>query len=288
MTILITGSTGKTSQALISQLQEAQIPHLIASRHPSITTTANNTVILDWNDPSTFSNPFNHPNGPVTAIYLVAPPNPNPAALLNPFLDTAAQYNVRRIVVIGGGSLTRKTPVWLGPVWQHLSEGPFAFAILRPAWFMQNLTTSPWVEAIRTRDELVTGAGATTPLPWVAVSDIAAVALHALRVSEDRLRETYDVKGAELASFADVATKLSSALGREVRVVEVGPEENAKRLAEGMPGSFATLVASLEEKHGNGQLAHIAGLEPNDTPEAIDREPITLDRFIEENKEVWL
>lgn len=140
MTILLTGSAGKTAAALAEVLSDDQNV-LIASRRPP-DRSQHPTVRFDWLERDTWANVFSHPQAqesPVSAAYLVLPDLLEARENAIPFIRTCIDHNVRRFVLLSaweneeGGAL-------LGGVHSELKaigekEG-IGWAVLRPHFFM--------------------------------------------------------------------------------------------------------------------------------------------------------
>ena len=140
MAILLTGGTGKTSKHLARFLQESNISFLLASRKGGTAAPPGiSAVKFDWLDFSTHENPFQHkfPIGEsISAVYLIAPEVPDPAPLMNAFVDLAVhKHGVKRFVLLSGSSLI-KGGHYTGQVWQHLEDLGVDHTVLLATWFM--------------------------------------------------------------------------------------------------------------------------------------------------------
>ncbi len=143
MAILVTGGTGKTSTRLAGLLQDAKIPFLLASRKAETEASSGMPATqFDWLDSSTYENPFQYkfPGGEIiSAIYLIAPPVPDPVPSMTAFVDYAAKkHGVRRFVFLTG-TTTEKGGVYVGKFWQHLVDIGVEYCVLRATWFMGTL-----------------------------------------------------------------------------------------------------------------------------------------------------
>ena len=140
MAILLTGGTGKTSTRIAKFLQEAHVPFLIASRKATSSIGGAPAVKFDWEDTSTFPNPFAYefPNGEkISTVYLLAPPAvADPVPYMKEFVDLAHQkHGVKRFVLMAGGSA--EPGGWhVGKVWQYLLDLKVEYCVLKPTWFM--------------------------------------------------------------------------------------------------------------------------------------------------------
>lgn len=143
MTILLTGSAGKTA-APLAELLTPDNRILVASRRPP-SDGKHSTVQFDWLDDSTWANVFLHAEAqacPISAVYLVLPDLAEARQNALPFVRLCRSHGVRRFVLLSawenpeGGAL-------LGGVHAELKamgvkEG-VEWAVLRPHFFMGRL-----------------------------------------------------------------------------------------------------------------------------------------------------
>ena len=142
MTILITGSSGKTSSHLAQQLASDGQDILVASRSPKPNATYP-TARFNWLDESTWSLPFSHEQAqksPITAVYLVSPDLVLVGVDSNliSFVNFARQKGVKRFVLLSAWELPEGGPA-LGQDHAQLKalekEG-VEWAVVRPHFFM--------------------------------------------------------------------------------------------------------------------------------------------------------
>ena len=137
MTILITGSSGKTARRVANILRPSN-DILIASRSGK-DVDASPGVVFDWTNPSTFTPLFSHPQAQkssITAVYLVTQPgNMNPIDIMKPFIEVAREHGVKRFVLLSAIREDETTP-GTGQVHKYLNESGLEWAVLRPTWFM--------------------------------------------------------------------------------------------------------------------------------------------------------
>lgn len=141
MTILITGSSGKTARRVADILRSRDHEILIASRSGQDVGVGlmSAGVRFDWTEPSTFVFPYAHAlaqRNPITAIYLVTQPgNMDPISIMKPFIDVAREHGVKRFVLLSAIREDETTP-GTGQVHKYLKEIGVEWAVLRPTWFM--------------------------------------------------------------------------------------------------------------------------------------------------------
>lgn len=285
MAIFLTGGTGKTSSRIATFLQHARIPFIIGSRRgASAASSGINAVKFDWNDESTFKSPFEHKfsNGEsIKAIYLVAPELDDPAPIMNKFIDFCTkEHDVKRFVLMAGSSA--EPGGWhVGKVWQRLLDIKVEYAVLRPSWFMENLSEGWFVASVK-KGQLFTACG-DGKIPFISAEDIAAVAFCTL-TDEKPHNTSYRVLGPELLTHDDIAEKLSKILGRKIVNVKPTEEERKKALTDaGMPQHYADFLTSLELIAARGEEAW----EGNDVEKVTGKPPISFDEFAKSKKAAW-
>ena len=110
---------------------------------------------------------------------------------------------------------------------------------------------------------------------YIDCRDIAAVA--AVLLTGSRWGETLVLTGPEALSHHQIAARLSAALGRTVRYLDLPQAAFAERLTgQGLPADFAADVAELFAEVAGGSLAGTTGT----VRELTGREPRTFDEFL--------
>lgn len=144
MTILLTGSTGKTSRHVAKLLLEKQLPFIVASRkgqaeNPPPGLESVKFTRFDFADPTTFDLPFTHEDaGTIDAIYLVGPPIQNSKQAVNSFIDHAkTKHGVNKFVLLASQTAAKgsETDPW-GQIWLHLDQIGVDYGVLAPTIFM--------------------------------------------------------------------------------------------------------------------------------------------------------
>jgi uncharacterized protein YbjT (DUF2867 family) len=117
-----------------------------------------------------------------------------------------------------------------------------------------------------------------TPEPFVDADDIADVAVAAL-TDHNHIGELYELTGPRLLTFADAASEISSAIGRDIPYVPVSLEEHAAVAAEqGVPAEVIELLTYLFSEVLDGRNAHVT----DGVQRALGREPRDFRDFARE------
>ncbi|KAK2875589.1 hypothetical protein FQN49_001594 [Arthroderma sp. PD_2] len=286
MAILLTGGTGKTSVRLARFLQNANIPFLLASRRGSAAAPAGMPAVkFDWLDEDTWSTPFScrlAGGTAISTIYLMEPQVAEPWKPMIEFIEYARkEHGVGRFVLVAGSSAD-PSRLGMGLVWQHFLDTGVDYCVLRPSWFMENLSDEAPHDIIRDQSKIYTACG-DGKIPFVSAIDIAAVAFRALTDPQSHNCD-HRVLGPELLTYDEVAEKLSAALGRTIEHVKLSDEQRYKGLVDaGVSEYYARSLTNLEVAASTGFETRL-----NDAVEKVTgRAPRTLDLFAYENVGAW-
>jgi uncharacterized protein YbjT (DUF2867 family) len=262
-TVLVTGATGTTGSRTAARLTGSGHRVRAASRRATPVPGAE-PVVFDWYDPAT------HPAAldGTDRVYLVPPVgDPDPEAVMLPFLRQARAAGVRRAVLLSSSAVPEGGPA-VGQVHGALPELFDEWAVLRPSWFMQNFTGAhEHARSIREEGVIRTATGAGR-VGFVDAEDIAAVAAHAL--TDERAPGTDLVlTGPEALGYDDIAAILTEVTGRPVVHRRLTEAELADRLATHVPPEFAALLAALDRSIADGAedrvtdtVRHLTGRPP--------------------------
>ena len=238
MRVLVTGATGTTGAAVVSELAAETGSELLAAvRDPDAYDGPATPVRFDFTDPATYD-AFEG----VDAVYLVRPPALGRVERdVFPAVDAMERAGVERVVLLSVLGAERNPLLPHRRLETRLEDSSLSWTFLRAAYFAQNFETTHR-EEVR-RGELFVPAGDGT-VGIVDARDVAAVAALALRGGH--AGRAYDLTGPEAISFHDVARVLGDVLGRPVAYRD--------------PSLPRFLVGSLRRGVPTGQTLVMAGL----------------------------
>jgi uncharacterized protein YbjT (DUF2867 family) len=245
-TTLVIGATGTTGGRTAAQLTAAGHRVRAASRRATPVPGAE-PVRFDWYEPATFDGAL----ADCDRVYLVPPlGDPDPAAVMLPFLGRARAAGVSRAVLLSSSAIPEGGP-GVGAVHRALPEFFDQWAVLRPSWFMQNFTGAhAHARSIREHGEILTAAGSGR-VGFVDADDIAAVAVHAL--TDDRAPDTDLVlTGPQALGYDDIAAIVTEVTGRPVIHRPLTYERLRDRLAAHLPLEFAEMLAGMDRAIAEG------------------------------------
>jgi uncharacterized protein YbjT (DUF2867 family) len=219
--ILVTGATGKTGRALVTQLLGAgvRVRALVRDRARAADLAAEGAelVVADLDQPHTLPAAV----AGVRAAYLNTAAEPQQVTLHSQFIRAAASAGVRHIVrhSVRGAAPDSAVKIarWHFASQRELEESGVAWTHLQPVYNMQNFLgfartiRSPGVFCAPMRDAAVS---------MVDARDVASIAA-AVLTGKGHEGKTYVITGPAPVTFADAAVDLSRACGAHVRYVDV-------------------------------------------------------------------
>ncbi|GAA0315880.1 NAD(P)H-binding protein [Streptomyces polychromogenes] len=243
---LVIGATGTTGSRTAALLAAAGHPVKAASRG-GVPVAGAEPVRFDWYDPDTHDPALDG----VDRLYVIPPVgDPDPEAVVLPFLRRARARGARRAVLLSASSIPEGGPA-TGRVHAALPGVFDEWAVLRPSWFMQNFTGDHMhARGIRDDGVIVTAAG-DGRVGFVDADDIAAVAVRALTDPHAPGTDLV-LTGPEALSHADIAAVVTEVTGRPVRHRPLSYEEMRERLARLMPAEFAAMLAGMDRAIAEG------------------------------------
>jgi uncharacterized protein YbjT (DUF2867 family) len=271
--ILVTGATGNVGRPLVGLLAEAGVPFKAFVRDPrrarDVLGREVDLVGGDFAEPTTLEAALDG----VEVVFLL---NGDPG-LEGRAVDAALRSGVRRVVKQSALAVGLEPPPFHRRIEQRLERSGLVYTHLRPNAFMQTL--AGYLLAL-------IDAGGTLRLPagegrvgWVDARDIAAVAFHAF-TEEGHEGRVYPITGPESLSMADVADKVSGAMGRRVHYEDVPPALAHRIMVErGLPAPFATFLEGFYAAVREGDH----DLVTDTVAEVTGRQPYAFDSFVREH-----
>ncbi|HEY7067816.1 MAG TPA: SDR family oxidoreductase [Chloroflexota bacterium] len=223
--ILITGATGNVGAELARNLSGRGVPFRAMVRSPEaakrIDALAGAELVAgDFDDPASLARALSG----VERAFLLTNSSERAEAQQRAFVAAAQRAGVRHLVKLSQLAAAPNSPVrflrYHAAVEDAVRASGMAYTFLRPNLFMQGLLGFRTTIAAEGK---FYAAAADARISAIDVRDIAAAAAAAL--SEDGHEgHTYDLTGPEALTHADMAERLSAALGRHVEFVDVPPD----------------------------------------------------------------
>ena len=276
--ILVIGGRSKIGSAVLDHLgrQGASVRALARSSEPSAAFRLPiETVSGDLGDPASLDAAMQG----VEQVFLLCGPTPDEVALNRNAIDAARARGVRLLVRSSILAADPASPATFirnhGESDAYLVRSGIPHVIVRPNYFAQNVPEAV-IPTIDGDGRFYANLG-DVRLSMVDTADVGAVAAVVL-TNPGHDGKTYDVTGPEALSYADVASRLSSRLGRRVEYVDV-PDAAARSalgdagLGDWLADSLVSLFAQYRRSGSDGYAAQVT-----DTVQQLTGEPAhTLD-----------
>ena len=280
--ILVAGATGHVGSELVRLLAAAGTPARAPVHPPNkaapIQRLGLETAVGDFEQPDTLDAAM----AGCDRLFLLSPPTPRQPQQEQQVIDAAKRARVAHVVKQSvpwaddpdtGLVFCR----WHGQIEQHLEGSGLSYTLLRPSNFMQNFLMSAQPVA---EQGVLYGMLGEGRVGFIDTRDVAAVAAQLL-TSPGHQGASYTLTGPEALSAAEVAERLSAAIGRQVRAADIGLDAFRQGLAAaGLPG---WLVDGVVE--GNKLLAAGHGAEVTDeVARVVGRAPRTFAQFAADHR----
>ena len=280
--ILVTGATGLAGSAVIREFVRNGYPvrALVRSRAKARAFEAFPIVELvegDMSRPATLEEALSG----VDRVLLISSPDQEMTERQSRFIDGAKKAGVRHIIKFSGLSAADVgTPFVFGnmhaEIERYLEDSGVSWTHLRPSQFM--------TEYLREAPTILAQSALFLPLEDaklvpVDVSDIAKAAFELL-TTPGHEANIYAISGPEALSMDEIAERISRAVGRTVRYVNINREARNQALrAAGVPSFF---VDALDAQAGERLKGKEATVHP-ETHTALGISPTPFEEFARRN-----
>ena len=283
--LLITGATGNTGTELAKQLSAKGVPFraLVRSVENAGQLAALPGIELvsgDLGDPDSLTAALKG----IKRAFLLTNSSEQAETLQLGFVDAARQAGVQHIVKLSQLAASIDSPVrflrYHAAVEQHIRASGIAYTFLRPNLFMQGLLG--FSSTIAAKGMFFASIGEAR-VSLVDIRDIAALAAAAL-TEQGHEGKIYNITGPEALTHAEIAAQFSAVLGREIRFINVSPEEMRQAvIGVGFPLWQADGLIEDYAHYARGEAAAVT----SDVQTVTGRAPRSFKSFIEDYKQAF-
>ena len=201
----------------------------------------------------------------IEKVFLLSSPHPDAVGWHRNAINAARRTRVRLLVRSSILGADRESPADFisahAACDRYLEDSGLPYVIVRPNLFLQNIPEST-IPSIDGSGTFYVNAGQAR-ISMVDTRDVAAVAA-AVLTEPGHAGARYDVTGPEALSYADVAAKLTSVLGRQVTYVSAPDDAVRQRLlGAGLNEWFANALVGLYQDYRrsgtSGYAAQVTG-----------------------------
>jgi uncharacterized protein YbjT (DUF2867 family) len=299
--ILITGATGNVGAAALQSLLRLRQPTdnvtIIAGLRdpvndlPRLTYQPDAVVKLDFEAVSTFDAAL----AGVTRVLLVRPPRlADVDKYFKPFVAAMVRAGVQHVAFLSLQGVENNPVTPHHKIEKLIREAGgrkatpptlrLGYTMLRPSFFMQNLSTTHRDE-IRDRDEIFVPAGQGRT-SFVDVRDVGEVAALSLLHPDQHRNQAYELTGSDALTYTEVAQILTDVLNRRIRYTNPSMLRFVwwKWQTEKEDLGFVLIMLALYTVAKLGKAADLT----TETARLLGRPPISFRQFAEDTKAVWI
>ncbi len=217
--ILITGATGNVGEAVIESLisKNENIEILAGARKPLPDRKPFNSsqvisVLFDFEEKETIRLALEQAD----ILFLLRPPQLADAKkFFEPVIELAEENQIEHIVFLSVQGAEENSFIPHHKIEKLISKSNLDFTFLRPAYFMQNFTTSLKKDLVE--NNLIYLPAGRAKFTLIDVEDIGKAASQVLLHPENHKNKAYDLTNNEQLSFSQMADMLSEELGRKIQ-----------------------------------------------------------------------
>jgi uncharacterized protein YbjT (DUF2867 family) len=280
--ILLTGATGSAGSFISNEFvrQRQPVRVLVRNRAKATALEKVSTVEIAEGDMSRPSSLGSALDG-VDRVLMISAPLMDMVETQCTFVDACKAAGVRHVIKFSGLDARRDTAFPFGlmhkDIEEHLEKSGLAWTHLRPTGFMQEyLREAPSI----INDGAFYLAQGDVRLNPIDLVDVAKVGFLLLRDGGHEGARIV-MTGPEALTMAEIADRISRAIGRTVRYVAVSPMERRQALiAHGIPPEFADALDKQVEERLKGGIESQVDLS---THQLFNIKPTTFLEFAQRN-----
>jgi uncharacterized protein YbjT (DUF2867 family) len=278
--ITVIGATGKTGQHVVTGLTDQGIAVRALVRDTAkaqgLLPAETDLVVGDLTDRSAVRRAV----AGADKVYLAIGGREDQQQLEASVVDEVAAAGVGHLVKISVPAPAPDSPSrlgrWHAAVEQRIAAAAIPTTILRPNWFIQNFLGAAATVASHNTLYAAADDGAIAPIDARDIAESAVVVL----TEDGHVGEDYYLTGPESLTYAQIASRIGSAIGRDVGYVNLPDEALLSALLEAaLPRWYA---AALVELMGRIREQHFAEVSPV-VDKLLGREARSLENFVREN-----
>jgi len=224
--ILITGATGNigmetirflyennTKNQIIAGVREIGKAKLIFNRYPQL-----EFVTFDFEHFDTFDKALEN----VDTIFLLRPPHISDVpTYFHPLIDKIKQKNIHQIVFLSVQGAEKSKIIPHNKIEKLIRDSGTDHIFLRPAYFMQNLTTT-LIKDIQRKRQIILPAG-KAKFNWIDVENIGEIAALLLDDFANHKNESIILTGYENENFSTVTNLINEVTNDKIEYYNVNP-----------------------------------------------------------------
>ena len=246
--VLITGATGNVGLEILAALDK--LDHGLelfagvrdtGDQDEKSSRPAARKVKFDFTDLETFLPALKG----IDLLFLLRPPQISDVGkYFSPLIQRAKETSVKHIVFLSVQGVEKSKIIPHHKIEKLIVESEIRYTFLRPAYFMQNFTTSLRNDLVN-KHRIYLPAG-EAKFTIIDLKDLGAVAAKIITAPQEHLNKSYALTNNEKLTFEEMADKLSHGLGRKIDFISPNLLQfffNKKK--EGVPAMFIFVMIML-------------------------------------------
>ncbi len=281
--MLITGATGNVGMEVIKSLDTLNHNYRVYlgvknGQAEKLKMKSFNGQLIEFD--FTNSNTFRLALMDIDVLFLLRPPQISEVQkYFEPLIESAIKNGVKHIVFLSVQGAQNSKIIPHHKIEKLIVASKIPYTFLRPAYFMQNFTTTLFSD-LKSKNKIYLPAG-KAKFTLVDVADIGEVAAKILIEPVNHRNQIYELTCNEKLTFAEMAVKLSNGLGKMIKYES--------------PNLISFFVTKKKDKMPSMLILVMIMLhyfprfqkEPNTSDciaSILNKQPKTFDQFIFENR----
>ncbi|OAQ39793.1 NmrA family transcriptional regulator [Pedobacter psychrophilus] len=219
--VLITGATGNVGIEVLAALNKFNHQLEIFAgvrntedRNEELTNLNVKLIKFDFTKSETILPAFHD----IDILFLLRPPQLSDVKkYFEPLIGFAKQSFIKHIVFLSVQGVEKSEIIPHYKIENLIIESNIAFTFLRPAYFMQNFTTTLKYDIVK-HNRIYLPAG-NTKFTLIDIKDIGCVAAKVIIDYPYHVNKKYDLTNHETLTFTEMAEKMSAGIGRKINFI---------------------------------------------------------------------
>lgn len=281
--VLITGATGNVGMEVIKSLQnidhKLDIYAGVRNSNEDRLKLANykvNFSLFDFTNPVTYKTALNG----CEILFLLRPPQISEVEkYFKPIIDTCKENGVKHIVFLSVQGVEKSKIIPHHKIEKLIVDSKIPYTFLRPAYFMQNFTTTLHNDLANKKRIYLPAGNAKFTL--IDVRDIGAVSATILTNISEHINKSYELTCKEKWTFSEMAKILSNILETDIKYISPNLLSFfLTKRKEKTPTMFIFVMIMLHYFPRFQKEPHTTNL----VEKITNRQPTTFEQFINDNK----
>jgi uncharacterized protein YbjT (DUF2867 family) len=282
--LLITGATGNVGMEVIKALQKIEHNLDVFAGVRNLESDSKKLMSyhlipdkFDFIDVSTFEPALKNCH----ILFLLRPPQiSDTEKYFKPLIEIAKKCQVNHIIFLSVQGVEKSSIIPHHKIEKMIVESQIPYTFLRPAYFMQNFTTTLHDDLVDKKRIFLPAGKAKFTL--IDVRDIGEVAAKIIVDATKHINNSYELTCNEKLTFQEMATQLSVGLGVEIDYISPNLVRfTIQKLKENVPFGYILVLIMLHYLPRFQQEPPITYAVKN----ILGKEPKTFGQFIKDNKQ---